>query len=183
LSAASPTAIAFVEIAPHELRTISLHQFHHRMAQWLAIKRWSSVKPGERRYERARKAVINDLIVWASIEGQARAMGIMVTRKEIAMTLGEIKRTNFKSHAQYVAYRRRIHYTRRDVVDAVRIQLLANSIEARVLNGVEGKAARRQARLDSPLPFQSAGDLGRFVLRVSWSRIAPMALHCRGLCQ
>lgn len=128
------------------INTISLHAFHHAMAQWVGLRGpRSAPKPGDRGYGRAKKSVLTDRLERIDLQGQAQEMGITAPAWEVARAVASIKHKNFKNHADYVAFLKKSHYTRGDVFESVRIQILAESVEANVLSGIEGNKARHAA--------------------------------------
>lgn len=140
------TVVAFVRGTPPRFSTISLRDFHHGMAQWAAERGLRSApEPGDRGYERAKNIVVTDKLERSDIEGQAQEMGIVATTREVTLAVASVKRKNFKDHADYIAFLRESHYTRSDVFEAVKIQLLGELIEGAVLRGIEGRKARHAA--------------------------------------
>jgi hypothetical protein len=116
------------------------------MAQWAAERGLRSApEPGDRGYERAKNIVVTDKLERSDIEGQAQEMGIVATTREVTLAVASVKRKNFKDHADYIAFLRESHYTRSDVFEAVKIQLLGELIEGAVLRGIEGRKARHAA--------------------------------------
>lgn len=140
--------VAVVREAPPGVNTISLHAFHHGMAQWAGLRGLRSApKSSDRRYERAKKSVLTDRLERIDFQGQAQEMGITAPAWEVARAVASIKQKNFKNHADYVEFLKKSHYTRGDVFESVRIQILAELVEAEVFSGIEGKKARHAAVL------------------------------------
>ena len=72
-------------------------------------------------------------------------MGIGVTRRQVLRELARLKRQAFKSAAEYRRFLREAHYTRRDVIERVEIQILSTRIQERIAEGIRGEAALQKA--------------------------------------
>jgi hypothetical protein len=142
------SVVAVVRKVPDHISTISLHDFHHGLAQWAASEGLGLVpKPGGRSYEKATKSVVTQRLEEIDLQGQAREMGITAPPGDVARAVKSLKHENFKSQAEFVAFLKESHYTRSDVFQSIRIQILAGSILQVVVRGIEGKKARKAAEV------------------------------------
>lgn len=116
-----PGAVAIVEDASPGTGTISKAELDQAMLQAVGFggqKR--PPEPGEEGYERAKSEALNGLITAIWLRGQAEAMGIVVSDKEVARELkksGEAKTL------------REAHFTRKTMYDRVRGEMLVRKIE------------------------------------------------------
>ena len=127
------STVAIVSHVPFRLRTISTADLSRAMRQYAAVELdlKSAPKPGQARYKAVEEAALGEQFDRIWIQGQVAEMKITATKREVHTELARIKRENFKSLKQYYAYLRHSHYTRRDVLGRVKIQILAMKIEER----------------------------------------------------
>jgi hypothetical protein len=138
--------VAIVFHVPAETGTITKKELHHALAQVAAEKGRKSVpKPGGDGYGKLEEAAIGDRLDVAWVKGQAAEMGIGVTRRQVSRALVRLRREAFKNMAQYHRFLKEAHYTRRDVLERVELQLLSSAIEERVVRGVSGEASTQEA--------------------------------------
>lgn len=131
--------VAFVANVPLSTGRITGAEFQRALVQNAASAgRASAPKPGGNGYAKLRDVAIGELldIVW--IQGQAAEMGIVVTPRQVATELAQIKKANFKNEAQFRHFLRHSHFTRRDVNLRVELQLLSTRIQEKVARGVTG---------------------------------------------
>jgi|SRR6478609_11260452 len=72
-------------------------------------------------------------------------MGIVVTPREVAAKLAQIKKQNFKSIAEYQKFLKTSRLTQSDVKENIKLQLLVTAIQTRIVKGIKGKRARHRA--------------------------------------
>lgn len=139
-------AVAVVVQPPAETQTITVHDFKRAMAHVTAqagMKRTPS--PGQNGYWKLKVSAMKNLLDKSWVPGQAAEMRIAVTPKQIATELAQIKKQNFKTEAGYKRFLKKFHYTRNDVNELVKLQLLSSAIQQRVVKGIESGKARRRA--------------------------------------
>jgi SurA N-terminal domain len=129
----SKSTVAVISHVPFGLRTISTADLTRAMGQYAAVKFDLKVIPkrGQAKYEVVEKGALGEQLDRVWILGQAAEMGITASRKEVRTELTQIKKRNFKSAKQYRAYLRHSHYTHRDVLERIRLQVLATKMEER----------------------------------------------------
>ncbi|HEY3552610.1 MAG TPA: hypothetical protein VGK66_02875, partial [Solirubrobacterales bacterium] len=110
-----------VEDVPSGPGTISKAELDQAMLQAVGFGgQKQPPKPGEEGYEEAKSEALNGLITAIWLRGQAEAMGIVVSDKEVAAELGksgEAKRL------------REAHFTRKTIYERVRGEMLVREIE------------------------------------------------------
>jgi parvulin-like peptidyl-prolyl isomerase len=89
-------------------------------------------KPGEKKYEELKTAALGELLDQTWIEGEAEALGISVTPKQIGTELAQIKKTNFKTAAEYQEFLKTSRFTKADVLARVKLQLLSTQIQEKI---------------------------------------------------
>jgi parvulin-like peptidyl-prolyl isomerase len=128
--------VAIVEGVPGDGGKISEADFEHGLELAAAQAGLKSVpKPGDPRYEELEKTALNSLFDSAWITGLGAEMGITASDKEIAAELAKLKKENFKSAAAYQKFLKESHYTKADVNDRVKLQILSTRIQSQVTEG------------------------------------------------
>jgi parvulin-like peptidyl-prolyl isomerase len=122
--------VAIVEHVPDEISEVSEADFKRALLQQAAqAKLKGTPKPGDDKYEELKKAALNELLDTIWIQGEAEELGIAVTPKQIAAELAQIKKTNFKTDAEYQEFLKTSRFTKEDVLDRVKLQLLSTQIQ------------------------------------------------------
>jgi SurA-like protein len=132
------STVAVVSHVPLRLRTITIAGLARAMSQSaveFGLK--SAPASGQPKYKAVEEKALGEQFDAIWIQGQAAEMGIAVTRKEVTAELAQIKKENFKSEKQYHAFLKHAHYTRQDVLNRVRLQLLSTKIEEQVARSVK----------------------------------------------
>jgi foldase protein PrsA len=127
--------VAVVQHVPDELSTISEADFQLALLQQAAqggLKK--TPKPGDKKYEELKTAALGELLDRVWIQGEGEELGISVTKKQIATELAQIKKTNFKTPAEYKKFLKTSHLTKEDVTDRVRLQVLSTQIQETIAN-------------------------------------------------
>jgi len=124
--------VAVVSQVPADLGTVTKTELRYAVVQQSAQENSSSLPqaftPAYRRLQE--QALVERLeTIW--IQGQAIEMGISVTPRQIARELADIKEASFKSEAAYRHFLSESHFTRRDVAERVKVQLLSQAIQTR----------------------------------------------------
>jgi hypothetical protein len=125
---------------------ITGREFEHGLDQ-AAAQHGRRVAPGPRGddYRKLKNQAIRELIEATWIRGQAAEMGIGLRPRKVAKGLAVLKKQAFKNGAQYRRFLKEAHYTRRDLLGRVEIQMLSELIQERVLIGIRGEAAAQKA--------------------------------------
>jgi foldase protein PrsA len=125
--------VALVEQVPDEIGMVSEADFKRALLQQAAqAKLKKAPKPGDDKYEELKKATLDELLNAIWIQGEAEELGIAVTPKQIATELVQIKKTNFKTPAEYQKFLTTSRFTKADVLDRVKLQLLSTQIQEAV---------------------------------------------------
>jgi foldase protein PrsA len=125
--------VALVTYVPDEDGSISERDFKRALLQQAAqAKLKKTPQPGDEKYEELRTAALNELLDTIWIQGEAEELGIAVTPKQIATELAQIKKTNFKTPAEYQKFLKTSRFTQADVLDRVKLQLLSTQIQEAV---------------------------------------------------
>jgi parvulin-like peptidyl-prolyl isomerase len=128
--------VALIEDAPSGLSPISEVKFKHALVQASAQSQEKSVpKPGDEKYEELKKKTIEELLNSIWIQGQAEEMGISVTPQEITKELAKLKKQAFKTEKQYQEFLKQAHFTKADVLERVKVQMLTERIQAQITEG------------------------------------------------
>jgi parvulin-like peptidyl-prolyl isomerase len=94
-------------------------------------------KQGTTEYEAVKAQVMNLLVQEQEREQKAKSLGIVVTDKQIANRLDQIKKQYFGgSQKKYLAGLKQQHVTEKQVRDSIRQQLIATALQNRVAKGV-----------------------------------------------
>jgi parvulin-like peptidyl-prolyl isomerase len=122
--------VAIVEHVPDEIGEVSEAEFNRALLQQAAqAKLKSTPKPGDDKYEELKEAALGELLDTIWIQGEAAELGISVTPKQIAAELAQIKKTNFKTPAEYQKFLKTSRFTKEDVLARVKLQLLSTQIQ------------------------------------------------------
>ncbi len=122
--------VAVVESVPDDISTISEADFKRALVQQAAqegVKK--PPKPGEKKYEELKEAALTELLNTIWIQGEAKELGLEVTPKQIATELKQIKDQNFKTDAEYEQFLKTSRFTKEDVLDRVKLQVLSTQIQ------------------------------------------------------
>jgi parvulin-like peptidyl-prolyl isomerase len=122
--------IAIVQHVPDDIGTVSEADFKLALVQQAAqAKLKGTPKPGDDKYEELKEAALGELLDTIWIQGEAEELGISVTPKQIATELAQIKKTNFKTDAEYQKFLKTSRFRKEDVLARVKLQLLSTQIQ------------------------------------------------------
>ncbi len=122
--------VALVTHVPDDIGSVSEADFKRALLQQAAqAKLKAAPKPGDDKYEELKEAALGELLDTIWIQGEAEELGISVTPKQIAAELAQIKKTNFKTEAEYQAFLKTSRFTKADVLARVKLQLLSTQIQ------------------------------------------------------
>jgi foldase protein PrsA len=125
--------VAIVQNVPDDIGTIGEAEFKAALLRQAAqggLKK--PPQPGGKKYEELKEAALGELLDTIWIQGEAEELGISVTPKQVATELAQVKKTNFKSEAEYQKFLKTSHFTRADVLARVKLQLLSTQIQERI---------------------------------------------------
>ncbi|MGC1166664.1 MAG: peptidyl-prolyl cis-trans isomerase [Solirubrobacterales bacterium] len=121
---------AIVQQVPDDIGTVSEADFKRALLQQAAqAKLKKTPQPGDDKYEELKDAALGELLDTIWIQGEAEELGISVTPKQIATELAQIKKTNFKTDAEFQKFLKTSRFTKEDVLDRVKLQLLSTQIQ------------------------------------------------------
>jgi foldase protein PrsA len=86
-------------------------------------------------YNSLRQQVVQLLISFKWIEGQADSMGIKVTNAEVTKSFNQQKQQSFPKEADFKKFLKTSGYTQQDIMRRVRDDLLSNKIRDKVVKG------------------------------------------------
>jgi parvulin-like peptidyl-prolyl isomerase len=125
--------VAIVEHVPDEIGSVSEAEFKRALLQQaVQAKLKKPPKPGEDKYEELKTAALGELLDTIWIQGEAEELGISVTPKQIATELAQIKKQNFKTEAEFQKFLKTSRFSRQDVLDRVKLQLLSTQIQEQI---------------------------------------------------
>ena len=107
---------------------ITRREFQHALAHGAAMKRVPVPSSGERGYERLKDTALGELLDLAWIEGQAAEMGIVITSGQVSRVMARLIKQTFKDRAEYRDFLRELRFTRREVRERVRVEILTTRI-------------------------------------------------------
>jgi parvulin-like peptidyl-prolyl isomerase len=125
--------VAIVQHVPDDIGTVSEADFKRALLQQVAqggLKK--PPQPGEKKYEELKTAALSELLDTIWIQGEAEELGLSATPKQIATELAQVKKQNFKTKAEYQKFLKTSHFTKADVLDRVKLQLLSTQIQERI---------------------------------------------------
>jgi hypothetical protein len=94
-------------------------------------------------YRKLKNQALRELLEDSWIRGQAAEMGIGVRPRQVARLLALLKKQAFKNGAQYRHFLKEAHYTKRDLVERLEVQILAEHITAAIAPGLSEKATQK----------------------------------------
>ena len=121
-------------------------EFRRALVQAAAQKGLRSApKPGSGGYGKLKNQALGELLDDSWIRGQAAEMGIGLRPRAVSRVLRFLKKEAFKNGAEYRRFLRESHYSRRDVLDRVEIELFSERIQELVVAGIPSKQGRQKA--------------------------------------
>jgi parvulin-like peptidyl-prolyl isomerase len=125
--------VAIVQHVPDDIATISEADFKRALLQQAAQGKLKKLpQPGDDKYEELMTAALGELLDKIWIQGEAEELGITATPKQIAAELAQIKKTNFKTAAEYQQFLATSHFSEEDVLDRVKLQILSTEIQKKI---------------------------------------------------
>ena len=86
-------------------------------------------------YEQLRSQVVQLLVSYRWIEGEAEAQGVKVTDAEVKKSFDEQKKQSFPKDADYQRYLKESGQTEPEILKRVKVELLSNKIRDKVVKG------------------------------------------------
>jgi foldase protein PrsA len=115
-------------VATVDGEAIEKNEFDH----WMTV----AAKAGGKQPEAQRRnQVLQQLISFEWIQGEADAMGIKVSDAEVKKSFDEQKKQSFPKDADYQKYLKDSGMTQEDILRSVRLELLSNKIRDKVVKG------------------------------------------------
>jgi hypothetical protein len=137
--------VALVSEVPVRHRTVTVAEFRHSLVLVAAqMGRRTVPGPGSREYAKVERQAMSSLLEAAWIYGEADERGIAVSHAQVVRAVASVKKESFKNGAEFRAFLRESHYTRRDVNERVEIQLLSTRLQGQI-----GLEIERQSRNES----------------------------------
>jgi foldase protein PrsA len=124
--------VALVEKVPGDGGSISEEDFNHALDLTAAETKKKVPKPGDKEYDELMEKTMGNLLNAAWLEGEAAELGISVSDKEVAEEFKKVKGEAFKTEAEYKDFLEEAHYTKADVLDRVKLQMLTEKVEEKV---------------------------------------------------
>jgi parvulin-like peptidyl-prolyl isomerase len=122
--------VAYVESAPEGKSDVTMADFKHGLVQAAAQSGQKKLpKPGEKQYEELKETALNALLEPIWLQGLAEEEGIAVSNKEVLAEFKKLKKENFKTEAEYKKFLKEAHYTRKDVLERVKLQKLSTELQ------------------------------------------------------
>jgi hypothetical protein len=136
--------VVFVAHVPPSLGRLTKAEFQRALVQEAAQAGRASV-PGShaKDYPRIAGRALGERLDAIWLQGQAREMAIGVRPHEISRELAYLKKEAFDNKAQYRRFLREAHFTNRDVRERVKLQILSEKIQVRVVFGLSGAERQR----------------------------------------
>jgi parvulin-like peptidyl-prolyl isomerase len=126
--------VAKVEDAPAGLGTITQADFDRALQQTAARAGVKKVpKPGDSQYDGLKQGAMNDLLDSVWIQGEAADLGITAGVSEVSSLLKQTIAQNFRTKAEFEKFRKQSHFSQKDIRDRIRLQILSNKIQQKVL--------------------------------------------------
>ncbi len=136
--------VAFVAHVSPSLGRLTKAEFQRALVQAAAeAGRSSAPGPHAKDYPGIANKALGERLDSIWIQGQAREMGIGVRPRQVARELARLKKKAFKNEAQYRRFLREAHFTNHDVRERVKLQMLSEKIQVRVVFGLSGAEAQR----------------------------------------
>ncbi|HET7053198.1 MAG TPA: peptidyl-prolyl cis-trans isomerase [Solirubrobacterales bacterium] len=124
--------VALVENVPGDGGHISEGDFNHTLDLVAAEMKKKTPKPGDDEYDEVMEKAMGNLLNAAWLEGEAEELGISVSEKEVEKEFKKVKGEAFKTEAEYKKFLKEAHYTKADVLDRVKLQMLTEQVEEKV---------------------------------------------------
>jgi foldase protein PrsA len=138
--------VALVENVPGEAGHVSEARFHEALVRSAAQGGEKTIpKPGEEHYEELKETALQGLIDAAWIQGEAAEMGIATNAVQLAAEFKAIKAQNFKTAAEYKQFLKASHYTKADIDEKVKLQLLSTKVQEAATNAVRAPSSTQVA--------------------------------------
>lgn len=141
----APNVVALVVEVPAAKGTITLEEFRHGL-ELTAVQHGRRRVPGpdDAEYAKLERETVDSLLEAAWLRGQAVEWEIVVSRRQVKRTVRAIKRESFKNGAEFRAFLKEAHYTRRDVYDRVELQILGTLLQAHLRQQIGEHATKRE---------------------------------------
>lgn len=128
--------VALVEDTPGDVGKVTEARFEHALELGAAqAGAKEAPKPGDPQYEELKESAMQSTLEAIWIQGLAAEWGIEASDKEIAAELKKVKKTSFKSDAEFQKFLKESHYTSADVNERVELQILSGKLQQQLKEG------------------------------------------------
>jgi len=128
--------VAIVEDVPEEIGSVTTEEFDRALEQAAARSgQQQPPEPGNPQYEELKMTALGFLLDTVWLQGQAEEMGIGVSQQDVQSELRQIRNQEFQSAQEYRDFLEESKFTQEDVEEQVRLQLLSDEIQQRVIAG------------------------------------------------
>jgi parvulin-like peptidyl-prolyl isomerase len=125
-------AVAYIEDAPDP--EVTQEQFDAALEQAAARQQVQQVpEPGTPQYDLIKETAMSDLLLSRWVSGEAEDLGIEVSDREIDQELETIINQQFGGQKQFDRFLEQSKFTEEDARERVRLQLLSQRIQERVI--------------------------------------------------
>ncbi len=125
--------VALVTGIPSEIGHISEAQYKNIYAREVAQSGLKKTpKAGSEKAEELHETSMGELLTAAWIFGEAEAMGIKVTAKEVETELAKVKKESFKTEKAFQEFLKEDHFTEEEVNKQIELQLLETKLTEKV---------------------------------------------------
>jgi hypothetical protein len=128
-----PPNMALVAHVPASLGEVTESEFDHAFEQTVAASGLKKTPAaGSAKYGQMRESALGNAIEMIWVQGQAKEMGIVITPAQVSAELEHLKKSKFKSDAEYRDFLDSSHYTGEDVTERIEVQILSQRIQEKV---------------------------------------------------
>ncbi|MGN6587751.1 MAG: peptidyl-prolyl cis-trans isomerase [Solirubrobacterales bacterium] len=129
--------VAKVQGVSDELANVSKKEFDKALERQVAgAKLKKPPAPGSKKYEELKEAVVTELLEAIWIRGEAEALGIKITSKQIEEELAQVKKTSFPSESAYKKFLKESKLSEEDVSNIIETKALGTAIEGQIKSEV-----------------------------------------------
>lgn len=129
--------VAVVEDAPEGLGSVTRDDFDRALEQAAAAESIQRVPaPGNPRYDQLKESALNNLFDLIWIQGEAAELGLTAEADEVTALLEQTIEQNFRSQKEFEEFREQSNFTQEDIRTRIKLQILSNKIQERVINAV-----------------------------------------------
>lgn len=126
--------VAHVSDAPEGFENVSEAELKRTILRQATSegKKAAAPKPGTDKYEELKTKAMTELLEGVWLRGEAEALGITVTDKQVEDELATIKKQNFPAKGAFEKFLKESRFTIEEVNDLVELQVLVKEIQEQV---------------------------------------------------